>query len=236
MLGFPDRAREQAERGLSWSEAADNPMSLLNSEAFVASIYALLRDGLQAQVHAARTLTLCEEHHHPTFLPFGRALHGAAQAMQGHLDAGIDEMERAIADYYALDIQLWVPMMLVPLADAYGRRGQCAEGLAVLARKRSSSEHAWDAELKRVQGLLLSHEPSQMPTAVACLQDALRIARQQQARSLELRAATGLARIWSNGDKVREARELLEPVYNWFTEGFGTPDLIDARELLDAIG
>jgi predicted ATPase len=238
-LGYPDRALEQAERGLALSEALENPISLLNSEAFVTAIYWLRRDAPNVGLHAERTISLCQQHGHPTFHGYARTLHGASRAMQNRLDDGIEEMEGGIEEWCALHMRLWIPMMNIPLVEAYASRGAFKKGLNMLSqwktRVASTSERAWDSEFHRLQAGLISHEPEQTKRAIACLKEALRIARAQQAKSFELRAATALAKLWSRNDRSEEGFELLEPIYNWFTEGFDTADLVDARNLLEKL-
>ena len=130
--------------------------------------------------------------------------------------------------------------MLALLAEAYREAGQMQEGLAVLTEAMSlideQGERWWEAELYRLKGeLLLALSPNNEPDVEVCLHHALDIARRQQAKSLELRAATSLARLWQHQGKHIAARELLAPVYGWFTEGFDTADLRDARALLEEL-
>ena len=124
---------------------------------------------------------------------------------------------------------------------------QPSEGLAAiteaLALKERSGEEFYTAELYRLQGELVLHmrraapqETEGLPSPEACFQQALSIARQQQAKSWELRAATSLARLWQQQGKRAEAQALLAPIYDWFTEGFDTADLQEARALLQALG
>ena len=125
---------------------------------------------------------------------------------------------------------------LAQLAERMGRAGRPEEGLALLAEALASvpttGEHLLEAELYRLQGeLLLGSRPGVHTEAAACFQQALNVARQQQAKSLELRAAMSLSRLWQQQGK-QAARELLAPIYGWFTEGFDTADLLDAQTLL----
>ena len=126
------------------------------------------------------------------------------------------------------------------LAGACGRLGQAQEGLVAtaeaLAQVDRSGERFWEAELQRLKGqLLLQADPANQAEAEACFHRALEIARSQKARSWELRAATSLARLWRDQGKPEAARALLAPVYEWFTEGFETADLKDAKALLNEL-
>ena len=127
---------------------------------------------------------------------------------------------------------------MVPLAEAASALGRPEDGLDVLAEAmvqvESTGERYLEAELHRLQGeMLLAQSPSNHEPAEGAFQKALAVAGAQQAKSLELRAAMGLARLWHDQGKTTEARDLLAPVYDWFTEGFDTTDLKDAKALLD---
>jgi len=140
--------------------------------------------------------------------------------------------------------------MLALLAEAYGGLGQAEKGLALLAEAlavvNNSRERHWEAELYRLRGeLLLVPEGKRRRAkgkrqpwgeAETCFRQALDIARRQQAKSLELRAATSLARLWQRQGKRAEARKLLASIYDWFTEGFDTADLQEAKALLEELG
>jgi predicted ATPase len=132
------------------------------------------------------------------------------------------------------------PYYLALLAEAYEKSGQAEEGLHELAEALAlvakTGECWWEAELHRLTGeLLLRYTVPEVPQAEARFQDALAVARRQQAKSLELRAAISLSRLWQRQGKRAEARELLASVYGWFTEGFDTADLCDARALLEEL-
>jgi predicted ATPase len=132
------------------------------------------------------------------------------------------------------------PLYLALLAEAYGKVGQAEAGLTTVAEALAildkSDERMWEAELHRLKGeLLLQQMASHAPQAEACFRQALAVARRQQAKSWELRAAMSLSRLWQRQGKRGEARELLAPIYDWFTEGFDTADLQEAKALLDAL-
>ena len=135
---------------------------------------------------------------------------------------------------------MFTPYWLALLASIHGRLGQAEEGLVATAEAMTevarSGERFWEAELQRLKGqLLLQADPANKPEAEACFHWAIEIARSQMARSWELRAATSLAHFWCAQDKRAQAHELLAPVYGWFTEGFNTADLREAKALLDEL-
>jgi predicted ATPase len=139
-----------------------------------------------------------------------------------------------------LGVALTEPYWLTLLAEAYGQVGQPEEGLRVLSEAlsvlNSNGERFWEAELYRLKGeLLLQQNVDNATEAETCFHHAIRIAQSQQAKSWELRATTSLARLWQQQGKRGEARQGLGEVYGWFTEGFDTTDLRDAKVLLDEL-
>jgi predicted ATPase len=166
------------------------------------------------------------------------ALRGCALAGHGRVGEGIAEIRQGLAAMRATGAETARRWFLAHLAEAYGQSGQAAEGLAMLAEALASvpttGEHYWEPELYRLQGeLLLALSAERHTEAAACFQQALNVARQQQAKSLELRAAMSLSRLWQRQGQRAAARELLVEVYGWFTEGFDTADLQEAKALLD---
>ncbi len=137
-------------------------------------------------------------------------------------------------------VQLETPAALTLLAEVYGHMGRAAEGLTLLEQAQAlvdaHGERWWEAEVYRLKGELLLHQPvPDVAQAMTCLQQALAIARHQGAKALELRAATSLSRLWQQQRQREEAHQLLAPIYNGFTEGFDTADLLEAKALLEAL-
>jgi predicted ATPase len=142
------------------------------------------------------------------------------------------------AAFRATGAVLFAPYYYTVLADVAAHLGHLEDGLQALFEAHTlveQHEERWyEAEIYRLRGILLLRQTA-TPQAEACFQQALAIARRQEAKSLELRAVTSLARLWQSQDKRQEAHDLLAPVYAWFTEGFDTADLIEARSLLDEL-
>ena len=150
------------------------------------------------------------------------------------------QIRQGLAACRALGAAQFRPYYLALLAEASAQSGQTAEGLEALAtamaRLGKSEVQWWEAELHRLRGeMLLQHTAAQPEEAEACFQQALAVARRQQAKSLELRTTMSLARLWQRQGKRAEANELLAEVYGWFTEGFDTADFQEARALLEAL-
>jgi len=169
------------------------------------------------------------------------ALHrGMALAAQGQGAEGIAQICQGLAALRATGTVSSMPIYLTHLAMAYGQVGQVDEGLYLLAEAMAvvdtTGERHYDAELHRLHGELLLQQPvPDASAAEACFQWSLDVARRQQAKSWELRAATSLARLWQQQGKRAEARELLAPIYGWFTEGFDTADLQEGKALLEEL-
>jgi predicted ATPase len=167
-------------------------------------------------------------------------MQGWAQAAQGDGEAGLVQMCQGLTAYQATGARLLVPYVQALIAEVYGRLRQEAVGLTVLAEACEmvvqTGGRFYEAELHRIKGELLQTQSSANHTeAETCFHHALAIARHQQARSWELRAAMSLARLWQSQGKRTEAYALLAPIYGWFTEGFDTADLRDAKALLEAL-
>jgi predicted ATPase len=153
------------------------------------------------------------------------------------------QMRQGLAAWRATGAEVFRPHYLALLAEAYGKAGQAEQGLTVLAEALAiverTGEHWWEAESYRLKGeLLLAQAGEERPAVKAaedCFQQALAMARRQQAKSLELRAAMSLARLWQHQEKRAEARQLLAEIYGWFTEGFDTADLQEAKALLEEL-
>jgi predicted ATPase len=171
----------------------------------------------------------------------GTILQGWVLAEQGQAEQGIAQIRQRLAAYRATGAELFRPYFLALLAEACGKGGRTEEGLTViaeaLAQVNNTGERYYEPELYRLKGTLLLQQSSDNATeAESCFLQAMMIAQNQQAKSLELRTATSLARLWQQQGKHQEAHDLLAPVYHWFTEGFDTADLQEAKALLDALG
>ena len=164
---------------------------------------------------------------------------GWALAAQGQGEEGIAHMHQGLAAIRATGA-VGSPHVLAKLAEAYGGIGQAEEGLRWLAEALATMDNTGEccdeAELYRIKGeLLLRQAVPDAPQAEACFQQALAVARRRQAKSLELRAALSLSRLWQQQGKRAEAQQLLAEIYGWFSEGFDTADLQEAKALLDEL-
>src|SRR6185369_11957937 len=165
---------------------------------------------------------------------------GWALAMQGQGEVGMAQGRQGIAALRATGAALLVPYFCTLLAEVSAHLGHIEDGLQALAEAHTlveqQEERWWEAEIHRLRGVLLLRQPgAPQAEAETCFRQAQDVARRQEAKSLELRATMSLARLWQQQGKRTEAHALLAEIYGWFTEGFDTTDLQDAKALLEAL-
>jgi class 3 adenylate cyclase/predicted ATPase len=240
LLGYPEQALAHLHEALALAQALSHPPSLAFARCWVATVSQLCRDVPAVHAHAEAAVTLATEQGFPLWIAHGTPVRGWALALQGQGEEGMAQVRQGIAAWRATGAVLLLPYFSTVLADVCGHRNHTAEGLQALAEAdtliEQHEERWWEAEVCRLQGVLLLRQPeASQAEAEAWLQRALDVARRQEAKSLELRAAMSLARLWQQQGKRAEAYDLLVPIYGWFTEGFDTDDLREARALLDAL-
>jgi predicted ATPase len=238
-LGYVDQARQRCQEAMVLARQGEHLPSLAYAECFAGLVYQCCRDVAATQAHADALLALAAAHSWPLRAEQGRILRGWALAMHGEASAGVALLRQGL-DSPNVGPELLRPHWLALLAEAYGEAGQPEAGLTVLdeafTRVAITEAHWWEAELSRLTGVLLLQLPSpEVSRAEASFLQALDVARRQEAKSLELRAAMSLARLWQHQGKRAEAHELLAAVYSWSTEGFDTADLQDAKALLEEL-
>jgi predicted ATPase len=238
--GYPDQAWHQQQEALRLAQELAHPLALICTLAWGAWLHQFRREGPATQAQAETAMPMSSEHGFVEWLTFEQILRGWALAGQGQGEAGIAQMRAGLAIWEAMGNELYQAYQLMQLAEVYGTVGQAEEGLRVLAEARAGVPHRegrfFEAELSRLAGeLLLTRSVEHSAQAETYFRQALAIARRQEAKSWELRAATSLARLWQQQGQRAEARELLAPIYDWFTEGFDTADLQEARALLDEL-
>jgi class 3 adenylate cyclase/predicted ATPase len=239
-LGYPEQARVRQGEALTSARELAHPNTIAQSLFCGWTLHHLLRDGREAREQAEALIALATEHGLPLWLATGVVVRGWALASSGRAKEGIAVIRLGLDDYRATGSELFSPYFLALLADAYGQAHQAAGGLSLLADALDGVERTgvrWiEAELHRLRGeLQLALPKPDQSDADACFGRALAVSREQQAKFWELRAATSLARLWRDQGKRAEACDLLAPVYGWFTEGFDTADLKEAKALLDEL-
>jgi predicted ATPase len=240
-LGYPDRALALCRDGLALAEALAHPFTVAIALWATGILHQLRREPGATHEAGERLINYSSEKGLPPMVPLGKVFRGDAQARQGEFSEGIAQMREGIAELRTFGILFSLPSFFPALASAYASSGNVSDGLAVveegLAMARTGGDRFSLPEIHRVKATLLLARSAadDRVAAEAAFGEALDVARSQQARLLELRAATGLARLWGDNGRRGPAREVLAPVYKAFTEGFDTADLKEAKALLDEL-
>jgi predicted ATPase len=240
-LGYPAQAVQRSQEALTLAQELAHSFSLAFTQFWAARLHIHRREAPVVQVQTEALLPLATAQGFPHFVRVGTFLHGWALVMQGQSGVGLAQMRQSLTATLATGQRMSWGFMLSGLAEAVGHVGKVEEGLRLLAEALLTMEETSQgnnlAEAYRLQGeLLLRQAVPDAAQAETCFQQALTIARRQQAKSWELRAAMSLSRLWQQQGKRSEARQLLTPIYGWFTEGFDTADLQDAQTLLAELG
>jgi predicted ATPase len=239
-LGYPNQALASAEQAVAIAEAVLHPVSRASALSWAAALHQLRGEVRRAREVAETALALTTEEKIPFFHTHAVMLRGWALVEEGQAEEGIAQLREGYAAYIAIGAQIECSHWLALLAEAYRDTGRPAEGLHLIAEALDHVAQTgivyYEAELHRLDAQLrLRLDAGEERRAEESFRRALEIARQQQAKSWELRATTSLARLWDEQGRRAEARDLLAPVYGWFTEGFDTADLKEARTLLDQL-
>ena len=255
-LGYPDQALKRSREAVALAEELSNPFHLAYTLAIAAMFHLLRREAQLARERAEEVITRSTEQGAPYWLAVGTLARGGALSLQGQGKEGMPQLRQGLAARQATGAEAYGTQVLALLAEACGKVGQAEEGLRVLAEALALvdkiGERFYEAELYRLKGELTLQKlsvigaqlsetdpqpltPDPQGEAEACFLKAIDIARQQQAKSWELRAATSLARLWQRQGKTHEAHRMLSEIYNWFTEGFDTKDLQEAKALFEEL-
>jgi class 3 adenylate cyclase/predicted ATPase len=240
LLGYPERALARLHDALALAHELAHPYSLAYAWCWAAFVSQVRRDVPAVHAQADAAVALSTEQGFPIWVAIGTIFRGWTRAMQGQGAEGMAHVRQGIAALRASGSALFVPYVCTVLADLCHHLGHPVDGLQALAEAHTlveqQEERYWEAEVCRLRGVLLLRQPgTSQAEAEAWMLRALDVARRQEVKSLELRAAMSLARLWQQQGKRAEAHELLAPIYGWFTEGFDTADLQDAKALLDEL-
>jgi predicted ATPase len=240
VLGYPAQALARIHEALTLAHELSHPYSLAYARVFAAYVSQYRRDVPAASEQAEAAVTLSTERGFQYWAALGTILRGWALAMQGQSEEGMAQIRQGIASSWATGGAVGIPYFCTLLAEVCAHLGHTEDGLQALAEAHAlveqHEERCWEAEIHRLCGvLLLQQTGAPQEEAEACFQQALDVAHRQQAKALELRAAMSLSRLWQQQGKCAEAYELLASIYGWFTEGFDTADLLEAKALLEAL-
>ena len=237
-LGFPDQALGRSNAAIVEARRLAHPPSLAVSLMFGVRLLSFFGDDVPLDQQVAQLVGVASEQGFPQYRAWGTIYRGLAKVKNGDVAEGMSFLRSGLAAYRSTGAELWMPYFIALLAGACEIVGQVEQALALLDDAlqivERTGERWFAAELNRVKGQLLLRQGDSW-AAEELYRKALRIAWEQEARLWELRAAVSLARLWHDQGRRAEARDLLAPVYGWFTEGFGTPDLKEAKALLDEL-
>jgi predicted ATPase/class 3 adenylate cyclase/ribosomal protein L40E len=245
LLGYPEQARKKSLDALALAQKFSHPYSEAFALVHVLYVHRFSREVKATQARAQELFALSAEHGFPITLAVGAAHQGWALAEQGRGEEGILQIRQGIDTWRATGSTLFYqPFLLAMLSEAYAKARLPEEGLSALAEAltivNKTGERFWEAELYRLKGELTfqsqlrSSQFKVQDEAEECFHRAVDIAARQSAKSLELRAVMSLSRLWQHQGKKAQARQILAEIYEWFTEGFDTADLKEARALLNA--
>jgi len=239
LLGYPQSAMVRAREGVQLSRDLRQPFNQALAATYHAMLQQLCGDEAGAKASSEDALAFTTEYKSPYYRAWSDILVKYALACEQPGERAVAKLSESIETFKASRAGLRLPYYLGLLAQACGRAALFDDGLAAvdeaMAASRSHNERWWDAELQRVRGVLLLAAGAVPSEVEAVYARAIEIARTQEAHALELRAATSMARLWRREHRNNDARRLLKSVYSWFTEGFDTLDLGEAKALLDEL-
>ncbi len=255
-LGYPDQALERSQEALRLAQEFAHPVVLADALILAADFHLYRKEGHTAQERAEQCVALSREYEFTSPLAIGTTQRGGSLARQGHVEEGLTLMRQGLTALRAKGQELRRSHFLSLIAEVYGEVGRAEEGLSLLAEALShvdkTGERYYEAELYRIKGRLTlqsktsprqvtgkskaSQDKSEVEQeAEACFRKAIEVARKQSAKALELRAVMSLSRLWWKQGKKKETHRMLAEIYGWFTEGFDTVDLQEAKALLEEL-
>jgi TOMM system kinase/cyclase fusion protein len=245
LSGYPEQALHRSREAIHLAQELGHPFSLAWAMIFAAVVHQLRREASECRERAEAAMSLSTERTFARWLAWGTLWRGWALTEQGQREDGMAQIQQGLTADRAMGAESVAPYILGLLSEAHGKMGQVEQGLNVLSEAVAimdkNGERAYEAELYRLKGELIQKAEGRRQKAdveaeaEACFHQALEVARRQNAKSWQLRTAMSLSRLWLRQGKKDEARQLLSEVYGWFTEGFDTADLKEARELLEAV-
>jgi predicted ATPase len=235
-LGYPDQALALSKAAIAEARRLAHPPSLAASSSASSRLLSLIGDSAALEKRADELIAIATEHGFPRWHALGTIYRGWARVKNGHVTEGLSLLRSGSAAFRGAGDAIWTPHYTALLAGACEIAGQMGEAAVLLddalQMVARTGERWFAAELNRRKGQLL-HDQRHYENAEAWYLEALSIARQQDAKLWELRAAVSLSRLYRNQGRHADARGLLAPIFAWFTEGFDTPDLKEAKALLD---
>jgi predicted ATPase len=249
--GYPDKALARTREALSYAQQLSDPYSLAYAEGIAAGVHQFRREAELTRDLADAGLNVATDHGFPFWWAFQTILLGWVSVNRGNVDQGIEQMRRGMEAYLDTGAELLRPYFIGLLAEAFAAKGSVERGLTLLDEALEivdkTGERFYEAELYRLKGELLvrshsdrreSHDLTAQAFPLSeeeCFLKAASVAQRQQAKWFELRSAMNLARLWQRQGRIEEGHQILAQTYSWFTEGFDTAGLKDAKTLLEEL-
>jgi len=237
LLGFPNAARRHSREALALAQRLKEPFNLANAQFCAGTLHVLLREPDRAREIAESLIQLATEQQFPVYLALGTLYRGWALAEQGYGEEGVAQLREGQTAYVATGNRLSLGTFRRLLAEGQAQLGALADALGTVEDALGAApEEVWKPDLLRLRGDLLARQGAEASAVEASYREAMDLARRQGARAVELRATTSFSRWLRAQGRAAEARDLLAPLYGWFTEGFDTRDLREAKALLEELG
>lgn len=239
-LGYPDQALARVSEALALARNLAQPYSIAFAHYMTSVVHLLRGDAARALESAEQSFEMSREQRFSLYELLSTISRGRALSELGRFQEAVSEIQTGLTEGRRAGVGFMLPMMYSWLADAHAQSGDNDAAASMIEQTlRDISDdtgRSWEAELHRQRAeILLAINPSRIDEAESYLQSALDLARRQNSKSLELRAAMSLAKLWLQQERISEARDLLEPIYRWFEEGAATSDLTQARDFLTAL-
>jgi len=238
-LGYPDQALARVSEALALAKNLAQPYSIAFAHYMTSVVHLLRGDPARALENAEQSLEMSREQRFSLYALLSTISRGRALAELGRFQEGASEIQNGIAEGRRTGVGFMLPMMQSWLAEAHAQSGDNNMAASIIEQTlgdiSDATGRSWEPELHRLRAeILLARDPSKTAEAESYLRNAIELARRQNSKSLELRAATSMAKLWQQQKRIDQARDLLEPLCSWFAEGTATLDLRRARDLLTA--
>jgi predicted ATPase len=238
-LGYPDQSLARVSEALALAQDLAQPYSIAFAHYMTSVVHLLRGDPARALESAERSLEMSREQRFSLYVLLSTISRGRALGELGRLQEAVTEMESGISEGCRTGVGFMLPMMHSWLADAHAQSGDSDTAMSIIEQTlreiSDATGRSWEAELHRQRAeILLALDPSKITEAESYLTNSIDLARRQNSKSLELRAAVSLAKLWRRQERIDQARDLIEPIYRWFGEGTATADLRRARDFLMA--
>jgi predicted ATPase len=240
LRGYPDAARRHANQALSLAHELGDSPSITHALCTRAQVHQVMMEVRPALEIAEAAIAMAEKDGFPVFVSYAGIVKGWALAQLSQAEEGVAQIRGGLTLAAATGSGLWRTYNLAQLAEACGKAGRIDEGLDAIAEAwdltQQNGERWWEAEIHRLRGdLLFKQKGSNPEEAQTSIEQAIEVACRKGAKSLQLRATGSLARLMAEQGRRDEARTMLSKIYGWFTEGFDTADLKDAKALLEEL-